>query len=199
MIARCFIPAIMAGVLISLGCCAYASVENHIVGAMLFALGLMSVVMYRRKLYTGMAGMARSCADFFDLVVIFLGNLLGCCLLAVFVFMAHLQCMQQLGAIAAAKLAVRPWHEVLFAAVICGALMEIGVAAWRSDREVHTAKSFITIASVMVFILIGAEHSVANCFYLMFGHGSLLSAILFIAICFVGNGIGGQLVNRLSR
>ena len=196
MLNRC-LSAVMAGMLISIGCCAYASVENRVVGALLFSLGLMSVVIYRLMLYTGKVGCLGKGFSTKDLAIMFACNGLGCAAFCAIASMAGLPCLQQLEAIATAKLAARPWHQVMAAAVICGMLMEIGVASWREDREAHAAKSFITIAAVMAFILTGAEHSVANFFYVLFGHGTIAGTCLFIALCFIGNGIGGVLANRL--
>lgn len=46
----------LAGMMIALGCILYINIGG-VVGAFCFAIGLMSVVMYKMKLFTGKAGL----------------------------------------------------------------------------------------------------------------------------------------------
>ena len=55
---RSFVRAILAGMMISIGCCVYLGCYSTArwVGAVLFAIGLMTVVGFRLDLYTGKVG-----------------------------------------------------------------------------------------------------------------------------------------------
>ncbi len=188
--------SMMAGALIGMGCCAYASVSNHFLGALLFAFGLMSVIQYKLCLYTGMVGCWGRGVSAKTLLLVLLGNILGCALLWLVTAQSGMNFVPQLAAIADAKLAARPFYCIVSAAFLCGMLMELGVSVWRKGSEAHSAKSFITVAAVMIFILIGAEHSIANAFYVLFSDSSVFYRALFIVLCAFGNALGGVLANR---
>ncbi|MBO6002960.1 MAG: formate/nitrite transporter family protein [Mailhella sp.] len=190
------IRSVMAGMLIGMGCCIYASVPDHVVGSMLFAFGLMSVIQYKLCLYTGMVGLAGRGVSLKKLLLVLSGNVAGAILLWTVTAPSGLAFVPQLEAIAAAKLAARPLYGIAAAAFLCGMLMELGVSVWRSGSEAHTAKSFITVTAVMIFILIGAEHSIADAFYVLFSGEPLYRRAFFILLCALGNAAGGIAANR---
>ena len=69
--------SIIAGVLICLASVLYVSLENHIVGAVMFAFGLVSVFELQANLFTGKA--VDSCKYGFKKMALFLfGNTIGC-------------------------------------------------------------------------------------------------------------------------
>ena len=68
--------AFLAGVCIGIAGFGYLA-EKSIVGAVLFAFGLLTVVHYGLKLYTGTAGFIRK-GEVGDLLLILIGNIIGC-------------------------------------------------------------------------------------------------------------------------
>lgn len=68
--------SIFAGIAISLGGTVFLNVGS-IAGAVLFAFGLLTVVHYKLKLYTGTAGFIKK-GEFKDLLLILSGNIIGC-------------------------------------------------------------------------------------------------------------------------
>ena len=68
---------LMAGIFIGIGCLAYLSIGG-IIGAILFAFGLTSVVLTQSKLFTGMAGFWKSYKDILILIPVILLNFIGC-------------------------------------------------------------------------------------------------------------------------
>ena len=206
--------AILSGILISIGCCLYATIGG-VMGAFLFSLGLLSICLYKLKLYTGSVGLfltnPRDDDNIFSflkrdilwLTGIFIGNALGCIILWCIVYLGKLDCLSSLVQIANAKLAM-PFPEVFVKAVLCGGLMELGVNRWRYEQEVckhfksvDFSRSVVTIMAVMAFILLGAEHSVPDTFYLSFMTSwSYLKYSLFIAVCAIGNGLGAVITYR---
>lgn len=75
-----FRSAIFAGICISVGGIVNLTVGG-IAGAVLFAFGLLTVVSYSLKLYTGTAGfISNTRKDFGTLFLILLGNIVGCLL-----------------------------------------------------------------------------------------------------------------------
>ena len=73
--------AIVAGICISIGCVVNLRVGG-VAGAVLFAFGLTAVVSYALKLYTGTAGFIRAKGDWTMLLVVLIGNIIGCGLCA---------------------------------------------------------------------------------------------------------------------
>ena len=73
--------AIIAGICISIGCVVNLRVGG-VAGAVLFAFGLLAVVHYKLKLYTGTAGFIRAKGDWTMITVVLLGNIIGCALTA---------------------------------------------------------------------------------------------------------------------
>ena len=74
--------SILAGLCISIGCVVNLTVGG-VAGAVLFTFGLITVVHYQYKLYTGTAGFVKSWMDMGHLLLILLFNIVGCLLTAV--------------------------------------------------------------------------------------------------------------------
>ena len=72
-------------------------------------------------------------------------------------------------------------------ACFCGALIHFAV----KNKVI-----IFTIFAIMIFILIGAEHCIADFPYLLFNF-SIINIIKFISII-IGNSIGAILIERLS-
>ena len=80
-----FILSVLAGISISIGCIVNLKVGCGIAGSVLFSIGLMMVVLYRYKLFTGTAGFIESIKDVFDVLFIYLiGNLIGTYIMGVY-------------------------------------------------------------------------------------------------------------------
>lgn len=177
--------SILAGILISIGCIIYSKIGG-IVGAVLFSLGLLSIIQNQLTLYTGKCGYVKlnKKDDLINIIKIFIGNLIGVIICFLLVFnLPH----QELINIANVKLS-SPLINFLPASIFCGMMMHLAVV---SKREI------ITILCVSVFILAGFEHSIADMFYLAFNFS--LYNIIIILICAIGNLIGAQIVNFLIR
>lgn len=80
--------SILAGMVIAIGCILYLKIGG-VMGAALFSVGLMSVVLGKFKLFTGKAGLfAEGKIGLGELGKIWLGNLLGTFIIAVITFIA---------------------------------------------------------------------------------------------------------------
>ena len=73
--------AVLAGICIGIAGFGYLADEKGIVGAVLFAFGLLTVVNYSLKLYTGTAGFIKK-GETRQLLLILVGNIIGCLLVA---------------------------------------------------------------------------------------------------------------------
>ena len=68
--------AFLAGLCISVGCVVNLRVGG-VAGAVLFSFGLLAVLHYKLKLYTGTAGFIRVRSDWSMLVAVLLGNIIA--------------------------------------------------------------------------------------------------------------------------
>ena len=78
------LKAILAGMCIGIAGLVYLSVENHIIGALLFSFGLLVIVSRGYFLYTGKVGylIPYNKGYFLILIVTLLGNIIGIAIIA---------------------------------------------------------------------------------------------------------------------
>lgn len=178
------IRSFLAGVAISIGCCVYLSCDVKWVGAILFSVGLLTVVAFGLDLYTGKVGYIVENPPSFvkDVLLIIVGNFVGC------LFVGLMMPYDAAPALVDAKLDVE-WYRVIFKGLMCGILMFIAVDFYKQR------KSFLAIFfCVPVFILAGFEHSIADMFYFCSAGVYTLDALVFIILVIIGNAIGGMLI-----
>lgn len=146
-----------AGLLIGIAGLVYLRVGG-IAGAVLFAFGLLCVVMCKAQLYTGKAGFLPP-REIPRLVLMLAGNAVGC-LIAGFIttYCASAAVHSNLDTILAARLSAS-WHGLLVTSAGTGMIMTLAVYGARQ-------KHFLPLLfGVPVFILCGLPHCVADAFY----------------------------------
>ena len=151
--------AILAGICISIGCVVNLRVGG-VAGAVLFAFGLTTVVYYGLKLYTGTAGFIHRQGDWSMLVMVLIGNIIGCLLTAWLIGYAQPDCIEPAAKILAGRLAKGPFACFLLA-IGCGFIMTTAVEFARKGKMLPL------IFGVPVFILCGFAHSIADAFYFL--------------------------------
>lgn len=183
-----FIKAVLAGMCISTGCLCYLSADNKVIGAFLFSIGLLTILTYNLRLYTGMIGRARELKDVYRCAIVFIGNCYGCaftyslCLLTPI----YARIAPQLETISTSKTST-PLTELFFLGILCGGLMSF--ATKKKDNYL------VSIMCVMAFILIGAEHSVADAFYLL-ASDDIIQYLKIFAVA-IGNAIGAIITDSV--
>ena len=151
--------AIIAGICISIGCVVNLRVGG-VAGAVLFAFGLLAVVHYKLKLYTGTAGFIRAKGDWSMLGTVLLGNIVGCALTALAYTYAQPDILPPDLAIVQSRLAKGPL-PCFPLAIGCGFIMTTAVQFGREGKYLPL------LFGVPVFILCGFAHSVADAFYFL--------------------------------
>lgn len=151
--------AIIAGICISIGCVVNLRVGG-VAGAVLFAFGLLAVVHYKLKLYTGTAGFIRAKGDWGQITFVLLGNIIGCGLTALAYAYAQPDILPPDIAIVQSRLTKGPLACFLLA-IGCGFIMTTAVQFGREGRFLPL------LFGVPVFILCGFAHSVADAFYFL--------------------------------
>ena len=175
--------SILAGIMIGLGVAIKTLTENPILGAFLFSLGLLSVFELQLNLFTGKIGFSTFSAK--DLIIIFLGNAIGM-LITIALFStipSYIPALQQASLVKFSK----PWYQILSMGIVCGMLIHTATRA--------KTNKIITILCIMVFILAGAEHCIADManICVSFGWMQLFKFCLVV----IGNTIGAKAVEFL--
>ena len=151
--------AIIAGICISIGCVVNLRVGG-VAGAVLFAFGLLAVVHYKLKLYTGTAGFIRAKGDWNMITFVLIGNIIGCALTALVCTYAQPDILPPDIAIVQSRLAKGPFACFLLA-IGCGFIMTTAVQFGREGKFLPL------LFGVPVFILCGFAHSIADAFYFL--------------------------------
>ena len=170
----------IAGMAIALGGWAYLSAPNPIIGAVIFACGLLAVRLYGLHLFTGKVqfiGTKEEPWYYYPLVL--LCNFIGVYIIA---GISRDMVREPAFTIAASKAAQAP-IVALAKGVGCGALMSLA-----TYKETPL---WVTVLAVATFILAGFNHCIADFYYML--AGGQLSWNLLLTI--VGNIIGGIILS----
>lgn len=197
-----FVNAVIGGMMIGIGGCVSLSCDNKYVGAALFSLGLFAIIQFGFGLYTGKIGYVplRKPVYLMECLWTLLGNALGTFIDAILLRQTRISAA--ITEKAAASVAVKTGDNLLSAfilAVFCGLLMFTAVENARllNTAGGHVEKVVGTMLCIMVFILCGFNHCIADMFYI-FLTGTLSQAAAYLPIVILGNSVGGMLIPLLK-
>lgn len=172
--------SLFAGLLIGLGAFGFLALGG-IPGAVIFAFGLISVVLSGTPLYTGRAGVM---TDIGALALIWLFNALGCVLIGLMVLSIGGPAQERAQEVVAGRLAQTPWN-VFLRAVGCGLIIDIAVWLYREKKSVLPV-----IFGVPLFILCGFYHSIADVVYLVAAWKWSPAILWYYPLIVLGNYVG---------
>jgi len=193
---KSILEGLAAGIFIGIGGAVYLSCENKVVGAVLFAVALLSICLLGLQLFTGKVGMivlSHTKADWISLIGCLIGNLLGTLASSFIVGFARPALRDTAAGLAANKLAIDSVLTIFCAAILCGILMYTAVACYKQKNTISAI-----FFCVPVFILSGFEHSIADMFYFFLAGSFGLSTWIFLAVVVLGNSVGGMLIPALT-
>lgn len=180
-----FWKAILAGILIGIGVIINATLAIPALGALLFSFGLLTVIALKLPLYTGKIGFIIEGQK--NLFLIFIGNAIGIlCIIYIYSFSKP---DFQLATVATMKFS-KTCIQLFCDGILCGILIHFAVKI----KCVYT-----TIMAIMIFILTGGEHCIADIPYLLI---SLLTDFSFINIfkfitIILGNSLGAIVIEKM--
>lgn len=194
-----FAKACLAGLFIGIAGLIYLSVDNKVIGAILFSFGLLMVVTKGYYLYTGKVGYLLPYTKGYLIVLLktLLGNIVGIGFVGLLFRFAGIQSVIDAAETLSLAKLDHVWYETLILAVFCGMMMYVGVQGYKA-MKLDIMKVLIVILAVTIFILSKFEHSIANMLYFFLGNTWSLQAILFTGLWIVGNGIGAVILNLLE-
>ena len=174
--------SLFSGLLIGLGACGFMALGG-LPGAIIFAFGLIGVVLSGMPLYTGRAGVM-PLKETGSLALIWLMNILGCALLGLLVLSTGGDSVERAQGIVAGRLAQGPWRSFL-RAVGCGLIIDIAVWLYRSSKSLLPV-----LFGVPLFIVCGFYHSIADVAYI-FAAGRWETGFLwYYPLIVLGNYVG---------
>lgn len=194
------IKAIIAGILVGIGGILYASASNKVIGAVLFSFALLLIVSRGYNLFTGKVGylLPYKKGNLKDLGITVFGNVIGVfSISSLFLLSGKSETITNANQLFLSKLD-QEWYEVLVLAIFCGFMMYIAVDTYSKIKNQLTAV-LIVVFAVVIFIVVGFEHSVADLVYLVLGTVFTFKALLFIIIVMIGNLIGAVFLNLLHE
>lgn len=183
---KTFINSIWGGIMISIGTTVYLNCPNKIVGAFLFSIGLITIMIFRFKLYTGEIGYIRKLNEIPYMIVILIGNFIGC--ISVLTIPTN----------NAEQIVINKLNCCLFyafgKAILCGVIIYICVATYRTTKN-----WYIVLIGVPTFILCGAEHSIADLCFIFAAREFTLRALVFIMVIVIGNAVGSLCMSLCTQ
>lgn len=209
--------AIFAGVFISLSAFSFIVINTGLqtlnktyakfISGICFSFGLFAVVVSGAELFTGNILMLQALLKreisfkklFRNLSLVYIFNFLGCILTAILIYFSgllNLDMQKFLHTISITKTSIS-FLELTFRGIGCNIFVCLGV--WMAIACKDGASKFIAcMMSIILFIILGFEHSVANMFYLFLAF--MKNDITFLSIFYdlipvtIGNIIGGAIV-----
>ena len=172
--------SLMAGLMIGLGACGYLALGG-LAGAVIFAFGLVGVVLSGMLLYTGKAGVM---TDIPALSRIWFWNVVGCVALGLVVVSIGGDMASRAQTVVAGRLAQGPWRSLLRAAG-CGLIIDLSVWLYRRTRSIVPV-----LFGVPLFIVCGFYHSIADVVYLVAAWKWNGAILWYYPVIVIGNYVG---------
>ena len=198
---KTFVGGILAGISIAIGGTVFLSLDNKVLGALFFTVGLFAVCTFGFNLYTG-----KVCYVFdndreyaLGLPVIWLGNLCGAFLTAAAERATRIgpALAEKAAALCSVKLGDGP-VSIFLLSVFCNMLIWLAVEGFKNNP--HPAGKYLSLFfGVAVFILCGFEHCVANMYYFSMAGMWSWKTLGWVLVMTAGNSVGGVIFPLLRR
>ena len=175
---------------------------GKLIGASLFSLGILAIVMFEMKLFTGLISdiPEMGVKNFWKLPVCFIGNMLGVIFTAILVKFSPLaDVVVPKGAeVISVKIFAEMWPIKAFcSAILCGFLITLSIGAVKYAPRKGLSTTVGVMFPIIVFAFCGFDHSVANTLYIYF-LGFTWKSVGYLLMCVLGNIVGGVILPILS-
>lgn len=194
-----FISSVLSGICIALGGTAFLMLESKVLGALFFTVGLFTICTFRFHLFTGkVCYVFRNDKSYaLTLPLIWLGNLFGTWLIAALegLTRSSSSLAEKAAGICRIKLD-DSLLSIFILAMFCNILIYIAVDGFNNNPH-ELGKYLSLFFGVMVFILCGFEHCVANMYYFSVAGLWSLKTLLYVIVMTLGNAAGGVLIPLL--
>ena len=195
------IKSILAGIMIGIGGTIYLSLDNKIVGSILFAIGLFIIVVYSFNLYTGKIGYLINNFNkkyIRELIITLIGNFIGTFFVG-FV-LRYTRIYTSISDKAKGLVDIKlndTLISILILSFFCRILMYLAVNTYKEVKDI--GKYLAVFLGVIVFILCGFEHCIANMYYFSVSSTWSLNTLLYLLVMILGNSLGGILIPLCNK
>ena len=195
---KVFVSAVLAGFCIGLGGMLFLAMDDKVIGASLFSVGLFVICTNGFHLFTGKVCYAFQNDGSFAamLPVIWLGNLVGTGGTALIVRLSRASSMAEKAASICEVKAGDSMISLFLLGMLCNIFIFIAVDGYKNNQH-EIAKYAAIFLGVVGFILCGAEHCVADMFYYHVAGAWSADMIIRLLVITAGNAAGGILAERL--
>ena len=186
----------LAGIMIAIGGTVFLSIENKVIGASLFSIGLFGVLIYNLNLYTGKIGYLITNLNLKyikELIITLIGNFIGACSVGFILRYTRIydNIYEKSLILANAKLNDNIL-SIFILSIFCGLLMYYAVNGFK--KQTDFGKYLVVYLGVAVFILCGFEHCIANMYYFSVADIWSLKTLGYTGIMVLGNSIGSFII-----
>lgn len=186
----------LAGIMIAIGGTVFLSIENKVIGASLFSIGLFGVLIYNLNLYTGKIGYLITNFNLKyvkELAITIIGNFIGACSVGFILRYTRIydKIYEKSLILANAKLNDNIL-SIFILSIFCGLLMYFAVNGFK--KQTDFGKYLVVYLGVAVFILCGFEHCIANMYYFSVADIWSLKTLGYTGIMVLGNSVGSFII-----
>lgn len=196
---------LLSGIMLCIGCAVSISVDSRPLGAFLFSIGLFAIIKLRFALFTGKAGymVVNPPSYIGEVALTLVGNICGAALGGFLLNLTRFG--DKFSQTAAETMSVKfadSFLSTFVLAVFCGILMFVAVEGNRKAlaKGDSTGSLFAVVMPIMVFILSGFNHCVADlCNFFISRCSSAGDAPLYFTGVILGNAVGCMLIPFVKK
>lgn len=179
---RILISSILAGVMISVSTVAYLH-NSSVIGALLFSVGLLSILQFKFDLFTGKVSYMKSYKEVPYIVTVLLGNIIGCLIL----FFYPMEIAKQQLYLALNDTFI----NVIVKSIFCNIMIYIAVESY------HKSNFCLVVLSVVLFVMCGFNHCIARICLVIMARTFNLEVLDYLLTVILSNALGGIVFHRL--
>lgn len=196
---------LLSGIMLCIGCAVSISVDSRPLGAFLFSIGLFAIIKLKFALFTGKAGymVVNPPSYIGEVALTLVGNICGAALGGFLLNLTRFG--DKFSQTAAETISVKfadSFLSTFVLAVFCGILMFVAVEGNRKAlaKGDSTGSLFAVVMPIMVFILSGFNHCVADlCYFFISRCSSAGDAPLYFTGVILGNAVGCMLIPFVKK
>ena len=169
--------------------------DDKVLGALFFGIGLFMVVVNGYNLYTGKIGYVidNKLSYLWELLLTLFGNILGTLMVGYGLSLARIGSNLREKATVLCNVKLNDnLLSIFILAIFCGMLMYLAVDLYKKLSDV--GRYLAVFLCVTVFILCGFEHCVANMYYFSAANMWTWKTVLYVFIMILGNSTGSILL-----
>lgn len=182
--------------MIAIGGTVFLSIENKVIGASLFSIGLFGVLIYNLNLYTGKIGYLITNFNLKyikELIITLIGNFIGACSVGFILRYTRIyDNIYEKSLILANTKLNDNILSIFILSIFCGLLMYYAVNGFK--KQTDFGKYLVVYLGVAVFILCGFEHCIANMYYFSVADIWSLKTLGYTGIMVLGNSVGSFII-----